>query len=171
MAKQEEQKIEIVKKPRAFVGGEDIFDFSGMSKTNNVSSSSTGGLNIQKATNIGTPSLGSKVVNLSAPKQAEVDANYNLGNLFQGSTNTQQKNLNAKKLDINFDADDFFNQFDPETIKQEEKAKQIESEKLKKQTKSSEPFVEKKIKETIKANSERKPENQGRLSDSNDDDV
>ena len=63
-------KTEIVKKPRAFVGGEDIFDFSGLQKTGNAAggTGATGGaLIIQKTSNAG-PALGSKVVNLSAPK-------------------------------------------------------------------------------------------------------
>lgn len=151
--KQEEVKTEAVKKPRAFVGGEDIFDFSGLQKTNTaVASGSSAPLNIQKTTISSTgPALGSKVVNLSAPKQIE-DPNYNLGNLFQG--NQQKQSLNAKKLDINFDADDFFNQFDPETIRKEQEAK-----KKQEQTKKTEPaFFEKKITD-IKANSEKKPEN------------
>jgi hypothetical protein len=44
------------------------------------------------------------------------EEDYQLGNLFQGksvSLGSQNKNLNAKKLDINFDADDFFNSFEP----------------------------------------------------------
>jgi hypothetical protein len=60
-------KTEIVKKPRAFVGGEDIFDFSGLQKTGNAAGGTGGALIIQKTSNAG-PALGSKVVNLSAPK-------------------------------------------------------------------------------------------------------
>lgn len=33
--------------------------------------------------------------------------------LFLGKQPTQPQNLNAKKLDINFDGDDFFNSFEP----------------------------------------------------------
>lgn len=39
-----------------------------------------------------------------------------MGNLFQAKSinlGAQSKNLNAKKLDINFDSDDFFNSFEP----------------------------------------------------------
>lgn len=39
-----------------------------------------------------------------------------MGNLFQAKTvnlGAQNNNLNAKKLDINFDSDDFFNSFEP----------------------------------------------------------
>ena len=33
-----------------------------------------------------------------------------------------KKNLNAKKIDIDFDNDDFFNSFDPKVISQKEEA-------------------------------------------------
>ena len=41
------------------------------------------------------------------------DIDFGMGNHFQGkSVQLVNNNLNAKKLDIDFDADDFFNQFD-----------------------------------------------------------
>ena len=55
-----------------------------------------------------------------AIKNEEKD--FNLGELFQGKQGGAKANLNAKKLDIDFDNDDFFNQFDPAAIaKQQEK--------------------------------------------------
>jgi hypothetical protein len=57
--------VQEVKKPRAFVGGDDIFDFSGLKSVNNNTEST---LNISKPSQQTAPTLGSKVVNLSAPK-------------------------------------------------------------------------------------------------------
>jgi hypothetical protein len=42
-----------------------------------------------------------------------------------GKSQGQPTNLNAKKLDIDFDCDDFFNQFDPTAIKKETKPVEI----------------------------------------------
>ena len=52
----------------------------------------------------------------SAGKASEALPDYQLGNLFQRKTaaaGAPVKKLDAKKLDINFDADDFFNSFEP----------------------------------------------------------
>ena len=44
------------------------------------------------------------------------DKNYKLGEIFKGSNQSKTQVLNAKKIDIDFDNDDFFNQFDPIAI-------------------------------------------------------
>ena len=58
--------------------------------------------------------------NISQTKK--LDDEFQLGNYFQGK-NAAPVNLNAKKLDFNFDGDDFFNSFDPNAKKAEEKPK------------------------------------------------
>jgi hypothetical protein len=67
----------------------------------------------------------------SAPKKVTEIKNENFGNLFLGKSQGAPSNLNAKKLDINFDCDDFFNQFDPTAVKKEPKPEinKIESQK------------------------------------------
>lgn len=58
------------------------------------------------------------------PAVKESSEDFAMGGFFQGKSVSlgPAKNLNAKKLDIDFDADDFFNQFDemkkPEPKKQ-----------------------------------------------------
>ena len=49
----------------------------------------------------------------NSEKQPEVQDNF--ASMFGAPK--QQSNLNAKKLDINFDNDDFFNSFDPSAAK------------------------------------------------------
>lgn len=71
----------------------------------------------------------------SANKISEGVPDYQLGNLFQGKSvalGSQNKNLNAKKLDINFDNDDFFNSFEP--VSSAPKPKKIEISKPKEST-------------------------------------
>jgi len=51
---------------------------------------------------------------------------YNLGGLFLGKTNSGVQNIGAKKLDINFDSDDFFNQFDPQVLAKQQEEKERE---------------------------------------------
>lgn len=75
----------------------------------------------------------------SANKISEGVPDYQLGNLFQPKSvalGTQSKNLNAKKLDINFDADDFFNSFEP--VSTAPKPKKIEISKPKESTEQKE---------------------------------
>ena len=64
-------------------------------------------------------SVKSEQSNSSSKKITEAQ-NENFGNLFSGKSQVKPINLNAKKLDINFDCDDFFNQFDPTAVKKEE---------------------------------------------------
>ena len=47
--------------------------------------------------------------------------NDQFGNLFMGKSQGKPVDLGAKKLDLNFDGDDFFNQFDPSAVKKEVK--------------------------------------------------
>ena len=53
--------------------------------------------------------------------------NDSFGNLFAGKSQGKPVDLGAKKLDFNFDNDDFFNQFDPMAVKKEVKAPVVES--------------------------------------------
>lgn len=135
-----------MKKPRAFVAGDDLFDFSDIKIV-------TGSTNEKVPTIIGDkpaqiqPKEAQPAPKKSSPMKSEksyqqIEKDYNLGALFQGknSVGAGSANLNAKKLDINFDNDDFFNQFDPVNIaKQQEEAqrekerKQKEKEKKQKQ--------------------------------------
>ena len=57
--------------------------------------------------------------------------------MFQGknSLGGGSSNLNAKKLDINFDNDDFFNQFDPVNIAKQQEEAQKEKERKEKEKK------------------------------------
>ena len=101
-----EKPVQEVKKPRAFVEETDIFDFSGLKKVN------------EKAGETAESSLVvNKISTGASSKKMETGVpDYQLGNLFQGKSvqlGSQNSNLNAKKLDINFDADDFFNSFEP----------------------------------------------------------
>ena len=56
---------------------------------------------------------------------------YNLGGLFLGKTNSGVQNIGAKKLDINFDSDDFFNQFDPQVLAKQQEEKPTDKNKAK----------------------------------------
>ena len=92
----------------------DIFDFSNMKKVTNATTADPG---------LALPETGQKsatavksVSSGSAHKMSEGQPDYHLGNLFQGKSvvlGSQNTNLNAKKLDIHFDPDDFFNSFEP----------------------------------------------------------
>ena len=88
----------------------DIFDFSDIKPVQKFAlpENSAKPLEVVKKISQTSGNLASKSVKL--PSQ---DNSYNLGGLFQGNqnANTQNKgksNLAAKKVDINFDADDFF---------------------------------------------------------------
>jgi len=85
---------------------DDIFDFDNIKKKEDSGS----GLIINKEM------VKKSSVKISNSASLITEPNYNLGGLFKGKSNVQS-NLNAKKIDINnFDADDFFNQFDPNHI-------------------------------------------------------
>lgn len=91
------------KKKRAFVEEADVFDFSGMKK----SAIDVGEEN--KKSNSATLSKQSSVSKKSADND---DGDFSMGGFFQGKSVQLggSKNLNAKKLDIDFgDGDDFFN--------------------------------------------------------------
>ena len=101
-----EKVVQEVKKPRAFVEQNDIFDFSNLKKVNEKVGETAGASSSVNKIASGT---GAKKIESGVP-------DYQLGNLFQGKSvqlGGQNSNLNAKKLDIDFDADDFFNSFEP----------------------------------------------------------
>ena len=74
---------------------------------------------VAEKSNDSTSNTGAKSIQSLGKKIDYKDEDYQLGNLFQGksvSFGSKNNNLNAKKLDINFDADDFFNSFEPTNI-------------------------------------------------------
>lgn len=76
----------------------------------------------------GTKSIGGSNSGSSAKRPFEMpnqDQNDQFGNLFQGMNKSTKVNLNAKKLDINFDSDDFFNSFEPVKPAKKEVAKAV----------------------------------------------
>ena len=88
----------------------DIFDFSDIKPVQKLAlpENSDKPLEVVKKISQTSGNLASKSVKL--PSQ---DNSYNLGGLFQGNQNANNQNkgkanLAAKKVDINFDADDFF---------------------------------------------------------------
>jgi len=112
----EEAKPEPVvaaKKPRAFVDESDIFDFSGLQKNLPAKEEK---LTIMK----NVSANGKSESNKSSKKITEMQ-NDQFGNLFMGKSQGKPVDLGAKKLDLNFDGDDFFNQFDPSAVKKEVK--------------------------------------------------
>jgi hypothetical protein len=68
-----------------------------------------------------------KIERPNTDKKITESSNENFGNLFMGKSAGPPQNLNAKKIDVNFDCDDFFNQFDPTAIAQKPVAKKVES--------------------------------------------
>jgi hypothetical protein len=91
----------------------DIFDFSDIKVVTKLAlpENSTKPTEVKKITEVKSGDSAAK--SMALPKTANDDA-YNLGSLFQGNSKPAGlKNLQAKKVDINFDADDFFSQFDP----------------------------------------------------------
>jgi len=57
-------------------------------------------------------------LNLSQPKLVQMNSgggSVGLFGLAKQAAPTEVKTLNAKKIDVNFDADDFFNSFQPAT--------------------------------------------------------
>lgn len=74
-------------------------------------------MNVPQSSTKSTTANNNSVSSGSAKKMSEGGTpDYQLGNLFQPKAiklGNNNQNLNAKKLDINFDADDFFNSFDP----------------------------------------------------------
>ena len=93
----------------------DIFDFSDIKVVTKLAlPENSTKPEIKKITEIKTGESAAKSMTL--PK-SEKDDSYNLGTLFQGNNKPNGiKNLQAKKVDINFDADDFFSQFDPVAV-------------------------------------------------------
>ena len=61
-----------------------------------------------------------QALNLSQPKLVAMNSGSNnssgLFGLAKQAAPTDVKTLNAKKLDVNFDADDFFNSFQPAAV-------------------------------------------------------
>jgi len=110
-----------VKKPRAFVAENDIFDFSGMQKTLEVPKQ--GGLVINKLDSNNSSANKRVSVGSNVSQSKKLDDEFQLGNFFQGKT-AAPVNLNAKKLEIDFDGDDFFNSFDPSAKPIPEKPKE-----------------------------------------------
>ena len=89
----------------------------------------------------------------SSKKITEIQ-NENFGNLFLGkSQGGKPTNLNAKKLDIDFDCDDFFNQFDPMAVKKPAAPVQPKQEKVEPESMikfgSNAPVVEEKPKTNL----------------------
>jgi len=84
--------------------------------------------------------------------------------------------LGAKKLDVNFDADDFFNQFDPSAVKKEAK-KPVIVETKKSETPSeikfggNTPVVEEKPKSNLEEYNSQKQKYNQKLSATDNDDV
>ena len=90
-----------------------LFDFSDIKVVTKLAlpENSTKPTEVKKITEVKSGDSAAK--SMALPKTANDDA-YNLGSLFQGNSKPAGlKNLQAKKVDINFDADDFFSQFDP----------------------------------------------------------
>jgi hypothetical protein len=129
--KLEELNKDQPKKPRAFVehSDMDIFDFSDLKK--NLSTNQDA-LSTQK--NLGSASL--KKSQSSSNKDSgnrSSEADFQLGVLFQGKNNAGKSlNLNAKKVDIDFDSMDFFNAFEPD-VKKKPVVKEAKEEKEKKE--------------------------------------
>ena len=116
----------------------------------------------------------------SSKKLTETTANDQFGNLFLGKSQGKPVDLGAKKLDMNFDADDFFNQFDPAAVKKEVK-KPVE-EIIPKKSESSvpdtmikfggnTPVVEQKPKSNLEEYNSKKQQYNQKLSSTDDDDV
>lgn len=99
----------------------DIFDFSELKKNVAKNEELTINKNVQ-----GSASKISEKTSSNSKKITET-ANENFGNLFLGKSQGKPVDLGAKKLDINFDCDDFFNQFDPAAVKKEPITKKAES--------------------------------------------
>ena len=116
------EPVVAAKKPRAFVDESDIFDFSGLQK--NLPAKE------EKLTIMKNVSASNKSESNNSSKKITEMQNDNFGNLFLGKSQGKPVDLGAKKLDIDFGADDFFNQFDPSAVKKEVKKPVAEPKKI-----------------------------------------
>jgi hypothetical protein len=143
----------VVKKPRTFVGAEesDLFDFSGI-KIVTEGDIVPKALEKQVSEDKQPHSGGAKKITESKKTNSEkftpavinLDKDFDLGNIFQGKTvGGKESKMNAKKLDIDFDNDDFFNQFDPVAIAKQQKEKEEEEARIKAEAKRNKELKQK----------------------------